>query len=73
MKPRTTILAGLLLCGLAAAAAASAQDPEVARLSQRLVALDADPSVAGLASYERLQARQALDALEQARGSKRSG
>ncbi|MDQ3288196.1 MAG: OmpA family protein [Pseudomonadota bacterium] len=71
MKALRTMVATLLLCGLAGIA--SAQDPEVARLSQRLVALDADPALASLAAYERLQARQALDALAQTRGSNRSG
>jgi len=44
--------------------AAHAQDADVARLSQQLVALDADAELGGLAAYERLQARQALEQLK---------
>lgn len=56
---------------LATAAQAGAQQPpapdNVARLNQRLVTLDADARTSGLASYERLQARQAIEALVAAR------
>ncbi|WP_052116118.1 DUF4398 domain-containing protein, partial [Noviluteimonas dokdonensis] len=42
--------------------AAPAQGPDMAAaLSQRLVALDADARLQGMASYERLRARQAVD------------
>ena len=41
-------------------------------MSQRLVALDADARLQGLASYERLQARQAVDALADVRKSARA-
>lgn len=37
-------------------------DP-VTALSQRLVALDADPRLQGMAAYERLRARQSIDAI----------
>ncbi len=40
--------------------------------AMRLQALDADPEFAGLAAYERLQARQALDAQMTARSSQRA-
>ncbi len=40
--------------------------------AMRLQALEADPQLAGLASYERLQARQALDAQATARSSQRA-
>jgi len=49
----------------------AADDPDVARLSQRLVAIDADPALGTFSAYERLQARQAVDALAAARGRKR--
>ncbi len=49
------------------------QSPDLAAaLSQRLVALDADSRLQGLAAYERLRARQAVDALPQARKSDRA-
>src|SRR3546814_14671428 len=44
---------------------------DVLRLSQRLQALDADPGTSRGAAYERLQARQALQVLAQARSSDR--
>ena len=49
----------------------AADNPDVLRLSQRLQALDADPATGGVAAYERLQARQALDSLATARSSQR--
>lgn len=50
-----------------------AQDsnPEVAGLTQRLVAIDADPALNTLASLERMQARQAVQALAAARSRQR--
>ena len=68
MSPLRFVLALVLL--LAAAPAWAAEDPDWLHLSQRLQALDADPATSGLASYERLRARNALDALAQA-GSRR--
>jgi hypothetical protein len=47
-------------------AAADAMDP-----TMRLQALEADPRYAGLAAYERLRARQAVDALATARSKQR--
>lgn len=70
MRLRAALLAALLTGGMTTA---HAQDADVARLSQQLVALDADPEVGTLAAYERLQARQALDVLAQARSSTRAG
>ncbi|HET6604814.1 MAG TPA: OmpA family protein [Xanthomonadaceae bacterium] len=70
MRLGAALLAALLAGGMTTA---HAQDADVARLSQQLVALDADPELASLAAYERLQARQALEALAQARSSTRSG
>lgn len=70
MRRQGAVLAALLACGMTTA---HAQDADVARLSQQLVALDADAELGSLAAYERLQARQALDALAQARSSNRYG
>ncbi|MBB1059020.1 OmpA family protein [Marilutibacter spongiae] len=60
-------LAACLVLALCAAPAAQAQstDPS-ASLAQRLGALDSDPAVASYGAYERLQARQALEALDKA-------
>ncbi len=60
--------AGLLAL---AAVAHAADDPNVARLSQRLQQIDNDLSLAGMASYERLQARQAIERLAVARSRDR--
>ena len=60
---RILSLALLLLLALPAAHAQSQEDPDRQRLGQRLQALEADPATRGFASYERLQARQAIDAL----------
>ena len=70
MRPLEAFLAALLLCS--ATGTVIAQEPEVARLSQQLIALDADPTLGSLAPYERLQARQAVETLNQARGADRS-
>lgn len=45
---------------------------DAAVLSQRLASLDADPALQGLAAYERLRARQALDTLATGRSSQRA-
>ncbi len=66
--PITLALAAVLL---SATPALAADDPDAMRMAQRLQALDSDPATANVAAYERLQARQALQALEQARSSKR--
>lgn len=60
---RTALVALLFAAPLAQAA----DNPDVLRLSQQLQALDADPATANDAAFERLQARQALDALAAAR------
>jgi len=59
-------LAALLLL-VAPLAAFAADDPEVAVLNQRLVALQADPLSADVAAYERLQAQQAVAAFAAAK------
>ncbi|MDH5835428.1 hypothetical protein [Luteimonas kalidii] len=68
-----SLLAGLALALLLAwPPARAAEDPDVARLQQRLVAIDADMAFAGMAPLERLQARQAVDALAAARARQRA-
>lgn len=47
-------------------------DVEAMTPGMRLQALDADPRYAGLAAYERLRARQAVEALAEARRSERA-
>ncbi len=60
-------LAGTLALLLLAMPLAQAQSSDpAATLSQRLAALDSDPALASAGAYERLQARQALEALDQA-------
>ena len=68
MMPRPIIMLAAALAALLAAGPVLAQDPAnaLARLNERLVAVEANAQYSGLAAYERLQARQALDALEQA-------
>lgn len=68
---RIAIAAMLAAALLAGGPALSADDPDAARLSQRLVAIDADAALNTFSAYERLQARQAVDALAAARGRKR--
>ena len=66
-----------LAVGMAVAAAAVpavAQDqasPDADRLAERLRVIDADPSRNTFANFERLQARQALETLREARSSQR--
>ena len=48
----------------------AAQDP-IAAFNQRLAALDADTRLQGMAAYERLRARQSVDALAAARSRQR--
>jgi len=71
MKTRMRFAAGLSL--LLALPLAQAQDanPEVAGLTQRLFAIDADPALNPFASLERMQARQAVQALSNARSRQR--
>lgn len=71
----TTILRlslAIAMSALLLPAARAAEDAEHARLSQRLVAIEADPARNGFAAYERLQAQQALAALASARGKQRA-
>jgi outer membrane protein OmpA-like peptidoglycan-associated protein len=65
MKLRIAIATGLLAATLSVHAQA---DPD---LAQRLAAVESNPEYGTLAAYERLQARQALDVLANARRSDR--
>ena len=67
------LLAASLLLASAAPLAAdkNATAAQVAQLSGRLAALDADPALSGKAGLERLKARQALDALAVAKSRDR--
>lgn len=68
-----SVLAAVMLAGsMGVVGTAGAQEGEVARLSQQLTALDAHPDYATLAAFERLQARQALQMLAEARSSDRA-
>lgn len=71
-KISSGIALALLLMAAAFAVHAEKKDSEVARLSSRLQALDANPDTSGTGAYERLQARQALDALAVAKSKARA-
>lgn len=75
MSLRHLLSCTLLATALAAAmpAAHAAEDPDVARLSRRLTAVDADPGLNGFGAYERLQARQAVQVLAEASRRDRDG
>lgn len=61
----------MLLVALCLPVAQAQDDPDAQRLLQRLQALDADPAQSGFADYERLRARQAVDAyLNASRGDR---
>ena len=65
MKHLILTVVALLFC--MAASAAPKLDPDVGRLRAQLQSIDADPAYADLAGVERLQARQAIEALAVAR------
>ena len=65
------LLIGLAALLLAAPLAHAADNPDVLRLSQRLQVLDADPGTTGVAAYERLQARQAVQVLGEVNKARR--
>jgi outer membrane protein OmpA-like peptidoglycan-associated protein len=71
MKGRQQILAGLLGLALVIQTATAADNPVVVQLNQRLAALQADPDLAELAAYEKLQAQHAVAAFSKARRSQR--
>ena len=56
---------------LATQPALAAENPVVVQLNQRLAALQADPDLAELAAYEKLQAQHAVTAFSKARRSQR--
>lgn len=68
---RTGALSLALLLALPAASALAADNPVVAQLGQRLIALQANPEYAELGAFERLQAQQAIAELADARRSLR--
>ena len=63
-------LAALVLV-LAPLTALAAENPVVVQLNQRLGALQADPALAELAAYEKLQAQNAIAAFGKARRAQR--
>ena len=64
MRIRNLMVAGLLAMPLLAVAA---EDPAVGALSHRLMVLQADMATADVASFEKLQAQQAIAALAKAK------
>ena len=75
---RYPVIPSILAIVLAAAVlvappVSAAEDPAAVGLSQQLAALDANSETAALAAYERLQARQAIAALADARSSQYDG
>lgn len=73
MTARRTFAAALLVLALAtpAAAFAAPPDPDVVALTQRLQAIDTDAQRNAFAAYERLQARTAVQALQDAKRKQR--
>ncbi len=72
MERRGMLAVALVAALLAGPAMAQDAAGEHARLAQRMQQIDLDPERNTLAAYERLQARQALDALAAARGRSRA-
>ena len=72
MRPMIRYSVALAILLPFAASAQSAAEGEAFALQQRLQAVDANPDTAGTAAYERLQARQSLVALTNARSSQRA-
>ncbi|MGO1072226.1 hypothetical protein [Lysobacter sp. CA199] len=68
---RLAVATALSLACLSAIAA-SADDPEIARLVQRVNAIEASPDAAQYGNYERLKARQAIDSVRTARSRDRA-
>lgn len=63
MRNSIALFIACLLAAPFASAQSSKEDPDRQRLAQRLQVIEASPETSGLASYERLQARHAIDAL----------
>lgn len=64
---RNYAAAAALSLALMAGSAVGAENPVVVQLNQRLVALQSDPELSEYAAYEKLQAQQAIAALDKAR------
>ena len=60
-----------LVLGAVSVTAMAADNPAVVQLNQRLSSLQADPVLAEMASYEKLQAQNAIAAFDKARRSQR--
>ena len=72
MSRRIAVLLSLALAAGNVAAQSPAPVDDASRLGQRLLALDADMNLHGVAAYERLRAQQAVQALAGARSSQRA-
>lgn len=72
MAHHWSLVIALALLAAPVAHAQQKEDPDRQRLAQRLQALEADPATRSFASYERLQARHALDALPSASNRRRA-
>lgn len=72
MRPMTRLAFALALLLPLAAAAQPMPEGDAQILQQRLQAIDSNPDTAGTAAYERLQARQSLVSLANARSSQRA-
>ena len=72
MRPMTRLAFALVLLLPLAAAAQPMPEGDAQILQQRLQAIDSNPDTAGTAAYERLQARQSLASLANARSSQRA-
>lgn len=66
------LTASALSLACLSALAAPADDPEIARLAQRVTAIEANPDAAQYGAFERLRARQAIDAVRAARSRDRA-
>jgi hypothetical protein len=71
MTPRHLLPLALALSLVLSSAVARAADPDADRLGQRLQAIDTDPQRNAFAAYERLQARQSVQALRTAKRKQR--
>lgn len=72
MRPMTRLAFAMALLLPLAAAAQPMPEGDAQILQQRLQAIDSNPDTAGTAAYERLQARQSLASLANARSSQRA-
>lgn len=72
MRPMTRLAFALAVLLPLAAAAQPMPEGDAQILQQRLQAIDSNPDTAGTAAYERLQARQSLASLVNARSSQRA-